>query len=195
MTEGIGNMCTEQAARQILRPQGAEILISIIEDSWQEHVAERRPRHDRTRANIVWDYMVRFAEERLEPLPGVERRERHGSPIYVMRDRLALRFKKHSEEHMTRNVGTIHQRQIARQGAFPALPEFCHVSCGYVLDAAQAGIEQLVVVRRVAGIREWFIPLRELAAGDMNPIVQLLPGIEPEPALPSIVEETEEDRG
>jgi hypothetical protein len=56
------------------------------------------------------------------------------------------------------------------------MPELAHVTCGYVLDKAEAGIEKFVVVRHVRGKPEWHIDLKDLAAGGLAPLQPILPG-------------------
>lgn len=102
-------------------------------------------------------------------------------------DRLALRLKKLDRELLTRNVVTNHQQTLAVQGTLDGIHAPCLVSAGYVLDEAQADIERIVVVRRVRGIREWWIDLREMAAGGgVEPITPILPGTGPTQPLPGI---------
>ena len=72
------------------------------------------------------------------------------------------------------------------------------MTCGYVLDRAEAGIERYVVTRPVRRRVEWVIDLRELAAGTLTPVQQVLPGIEGADQvapLPSIRRRAETEEG
>jgi hypothetical protein len=166
---------TEAQARQIIGIEGARVLVEIITSAWKDHIDEGRPRGRRTRADIVWEYMTTRADEELAAMEGVSRTERYGSPLYVLRDRMILRFKKHNQDFETRNYQTAEQRKLASQGHFDGLPDLPHVSCGYVLDAADADIDKLVVVRRVEGYVEWFIDLIDLASGTIEPATPIIP--------------------
>jgi hypothetical protein len=127
---------------------------------------------------IVWDYMIGRADSELaKEFDGIDKVSVEGSAAYALRGRLLLRFKKHDRKMRTRNVATAVQATLARQGYLDGMPELAHVTCGYVLDKAEAGIERFVVVRSVPGSR-WSIDLRELAAGVVAPVQPILPGME-----------------
>jgi hypothetical protein len=168
-------MLSEADARQILRGERAEAIVDIVDSAWDAHLQERRARSRRTRANIVWDAMSDFAERTLVSMDGVARIERYGIPLYAFDDQLVLNFKKHTDDFLTHNVATDHQDRLARQGHLDGLPGIVRVTCGYVLDAAEAGVSQIVTVRRVADTLEWWIDMRELASGVLAPVTQVLP--------------------
>ena len=168
-------MVTEAQARQIIGVEGANVLADIITGAWRDHLAEGRPRGQRARADIVWEYMTARADEKLATMEGVSRTERYNSPLYVLRERMILRFKKHNQDFETRNYKTAEQKALDSQGHFDGLPDLPHVSCGYVLDAADADIDRLVVVRRVRGSVEWFIDLNDLARGNVEPATPIIP--------------------
>lgn len=194
-------MISEAEAREIIGMEGAAVLDGIIRGAWQDHVGEGRPRHVRTRASVVWDYMISRAEDQLVGMEGVRRAETYGVPAYVLRDRMALRFKKHNRELFTSNVPTGHQQRLADRGYLDGLPGVAYVSCGYILDRAQAGVEHTVVVRKVMGVVEWSIALVDLAGGQMQPTTPIMPypstGDSEEPPLPGIAirRPREEDSG
>ncbi len=164
-------MLSEAVARKIIGVQGAEVILSIIDGAWSDHIAEGRLRKPWTRASIVWDYMESRAEEAFAGADGVRQVTREQRSMFVLRDRFLLRFKKHTRELQTRNYRTPAQQRVAVQGSFDDFPALPAISCGYVLDQAEAGIESFVVVNRIDG---WSIDLRELAAGEMRPTTQLL---------------------
>lgn len=175
-------MLDEAQARQIIGQAGAAVLVDVIEGAWQDHVDEGKPRHSTTRANVVWDYMVKRADADLAPMEGVTRVERYRRPVYVLRDRMLLRFKMHSHDFTTVNVSTRRQRDAEQTGLFDDLA-FPHITCGYVLDRAEAGITAVVAVRRVQGVVEWVVDLRELASGEMQPATPIIPDF---PSLPGV---------
>ena len=183
-------MITEGEARQIIGVEGAGVLIDVVQGGWDAHLAEQAQRSRRTRANVVWDHMIEQAEGMLAPMDGVRAADHQNTRVYILRERMIMRFKKHDRGLLTRNYPTRAQQSLTAQGHFAALPDLDHVSCGYVLDAAEAGIERIVVVRRVADYVEWFIDLFDLAAGNLTPVTQLLPGLpghEADVPQPSIV--------
>ena len=169
--------CSETEARKIISPDGASALIGIITGGWQDYLDEGRRRSRRTRAGIVWEAMIERADEDLKDFDGVSQVSIHGSRAYVLSDRLLMRLKKHDRRLRTSNVPTAVQRVLA-QGYFDGMPDLAHITCGYILDKAEAGIERLVVVRTVRGKPIWHFDLRDLAAGNLVPPQPILPGID-----------------
>lgn len=168
-------MISEAVVRRVIGVQGAEALVTITERAWQDYVDEDILRfHRSTRANIVWDYMVQRSDDVLTEMDGVQRVERHGRPMYVLRERLILRPKLHTRETTTRNYPTAPQLAAQRSGLFP---EHDHdvISFGYRLDSAEAGIEQHVVT---SPADSWVIDVQELADGELTPVTSLLTGME-----------------
>lgn len=177
-------MCTEAKTRKAVGVEGAQRLVSVVEGAWEDFVAEGRPRHRRTRANIVWENMVARADQEIAPLQHVQRVVIHETPWYVFNQRCALRLKLHTARLLTRNVGTNHQKGIAEQESLPGLPPSCRLSCGYTLDKAEAGIDRIVVTKRVRDELIWCIDVRSLAAGELEPVAPVIPGTdEGEPGI------------
>lgn len=185
--------------RKIIGSDGAATLIDIISGAWQAYVDEGRARRRRTRAGIVWEGMIERADRDLvEVFDGVRRVDLTGSAGYVLCERILLRFKKHDRTMRTANVGTTVQRVLNRQGHFDNMPDLAHVTCGYVLDKAEAGIEKWIVARPVRRKNEWVIDLRDLAAGTLAPVQPILPGMgggDQDTPLPSIRRRAEEGGG
>lgn len=175
-------MLDEAQARQIIGQDGAAVLVDVIEGGWKDHVQEGVPRHSTTRANVVWDYMVKRADVDLAAMEGVTRVERYGRPVYVLRDLLMLRFKLLHNDLGASNVSTRRVREAEQHGMFDdlALP---HLTCGYVLDRAEAGITSVLAVRHVQGAVDWAIDLRELATGEMQPATPIIPNFPPVPGV------------
>jgi hypothetical protein len=172
-----GGSCTEAEVRSIIGPTGAAGLIDVISDGWQDYVAEGKVRSRSTRAGIVWDGMIMHADSDMAPnFVGMHRVTVRGSAAYVLRDRILLRFKMHQSNLRTSNIPTAVQRMLLVQGYLDGMPELAHVTCGYVLDKAQAGIEKFVVVRHVRAKPEWHIDLKDLASGGLAPMQPIIPG-------------------
>lgn len=169
-------MCSEAEARQIIGTEGARVLIDIVEGAWKSYLNEQRPRRSRTRANVVWDYMVDAAEAELLAMDGVRGVILPSeTPAFVLRERMLLRFKKLDRNLMSSNVATRTQRRVYHHGIFDGMPELPVVTCGYILDAAEASVERVVVVRCVRNEVWWWIDLRELAGGVLAPVKPIIP--------------------
>ena len=198
-SQAVGGWCSEAEVRQIIGADGAATLIDIISGAWQAYLDERQVRRRRTRSGIVWEGMIERADrDLLTKFDGVRKVELPESAAYVLRERIVLRFKKHDRKMRTTNVPTAVQRFLARQGHFDVMPDLAHVTCGYVLDKAEAGVEKWVIARPVRRRTEWVIDLRELAAGMLAPMQPMLPGIDGADQvapLPSIRRRTETGEG
>jgi len=185
--------------RQIIGPAGAAALIDIISGGWQAFVDEGRSRRRRTRAGIVWEGMIERADRDLrDNFEGVRKVPLPESAGYVLCERILLRFKKHDRSMRATNVPTVVQRVLNRQGHFDDMPDLAHVTCGYVLDKAEAGIEKWIVARPVRHKNEWVIDLKDLAAGTLAPVQPILSGLdggEEDAPLPSIRRRAEEGGG
>lgn len=198
-SQAAGRWCSEAEARRVIGPDGAATLIEIISGGWQAYLDEGRLRRlRRTRAGIVWEGMIERADDLLGNFDGVRKVNLPESAGYVLCERILLRFKKHDRTMRTTNVPTVVQRVLNRQGHFDDLPDLAHVTCGYVLDRAEAGIEKWIVARPVRRRNEWVIDLRDLAAGTLAPVQPILPGLDggdQDAPLPSIRRRAESEEG
>jgi hypothetical protein len=198
-SQAAGRWCSEAECRQVIGAQGAATLMEIISGGWKDYQDEGRVRRRRTRAGIVWEAMIARADhDLLTRFDGVRKVQLPDSAAYVLRERIVLRFKKHDRKMRTANVGTIVQRVLSRQGYFDGMPDLAHVTCGYVLDRAEAGIEKWIVTRTVRRKTEWVIDLRDLAAGMLAPVQPVLPGMDGDDEvapLPSIRRRAETGEG
>lgn len=168
-------MPSEAVVRRIIGVEGAEALLGITEGAWQDYVDEGITRfHRSTRANVVWDYMVKRSDALLAEMEGVFRVLRQDRPMYVLRDRVLLRPKLHTREATTRNFPTPAQTAAQKSGLFTEF-DYSVISFGYQLDRAEAGIERYLVT---SPSDPWIINVQELADGDISPVIPLLSGME-----------------
>lgn len=164
-------MLSEAMVRHVLGSEGAEALIGIIQGAWDDFRGEGiRRMHRTTRANIVWDYMAQRSEVAFAAADGVTAVWVEERPIYVVRDCFAMRPKMHSRDILTRNYPTATQQRVDQTGLLGDL-EVPLVAFGYVLDAAEAGIEQCVIT---PSGDDWVIDLDDLAAGTIAPVKAML---------------------
>ncbi|WP_431901275.1 hypothetical protein [Micromonospora chalcea] len=192
-------MITEAEARKIIGVDGAQALVKIVGSAWKRFLDEGIKRSPTTRAGVVWDYMVEAADQHLlGKFDGVQRVMLDKSPAYVLRNRVLLRFKKHDRAMLTRNIPTELQRRIAQNGFFDGMPGLAVLTCGYILDKAEAGIEKIVAVRSIGGTVDWHIDLPELASGVLAPLKPIIPNIggsEEVASLPSIARVARKEDG
>ncbi len=158
-------MLSEAMVRHVVGQEGAHALVEITEGAWSDYLKEDRIRYHRsTQASVVWDYMALRGDDRLR-IDGVRRELRQERPLYVLRDALVLRPKKHGRDSLTRNYPTSAQKNVLRTGFFEELP-YPHIMFGYKLDRAEAGIEQVILT---SPADSWIIDLGRLADGEVTP--------------------------
>lgn len=73
--------------------------------------------------------------------------------------KVLIRFKKLSIDLISSNVMTRQQMQLKFQLSLPGFPEATHLTCGYVLDALQTSIDQMVVTCRIGSSLRYKIDL------------------------------------
>ncbi len=187
---------TEADVRAMLNGKRAEVLLSVLDRAWKQYLADGRKRHYRARANVVWDNAIALADVELVSLPGVERRGSNDMPAYVFDDALAVTLKKHARNLRTSGVRTHRRRVRLLTGRLDGMPDLYHVTCGYTLDNAGAGIEFYPVVRTVSGKPEWDFDLREITepGTGLVPTTPVLP-YGPTPSLPTIRPAAKEEDG
>lgn len=174
-------MVTEEFARLTFAGDRALALVAAIESGWAEYTAEGRRRHRRARANVVWDNIVEHAQApgSLGSMAGVLVARVNDTPIFLFDEDIALRFKMFDRENLPRNLRTRVQARIQDSGRLPSMPQRDLLFAGYRLDAAEAEIEKVLLVRVVGGQVEWSLDLRELASGVLIPAKPILPGLPP----------------
>ncbi len=177
----------EATARQHLYPH-ADTIICVFEAAWSRYRGTSLLVGKRSRASIVHDFVTEEAELAIASRSGVRMIRSYGVPIYVIDDSLGVRLKKHANDKRTANVMTLHQNLILNQQlTLGGLPPVTYVSAGYVLDSTGSELRGLGVSKWIRGVNgpllEWWVDLRELAAGQLSPVAPALP-FAPPPALP-----------
>lgn len=160
-------MLNEAMIRHVVGPEGARALIGVVEGAWEDYLMEGKLRYHRsTRANILWDYMAQRSVDVFADAEGVECVPREDRPIFVLRGLFAMRPKMHDRAGLTRNYPTSSQLTLAETGMLGnmSMPQ---ATFGYILDAAEAGVEQCVIA---SPLDDWIIDLHDLAAGDVTPV-------------------------
>lgn len=187
---------TEVEVRAALNGKRAKVLLSVWDRAWAQYQADGRKRHYRARANVVWDNAVMLADAELTVLPDVDRRGSDEMPVYVFDDVLAVTLKKTDSRMLTSGVRTRARRARLTTGMLDGMPALYHVTCGYLLDKADAGIEAYPIVRTILRKPEWNFDLREIVdpGTGLVPATPILP-YGPEPSLPTIRPAAEEVDG
>jgi hypothetical protein len=180
-------MIDEADVRRLLAGKRAKVLYRCTEKSWRQYLKDGRSRRPTARAAVVWDNMLALLERKFVPLPGVTQVYGKNSrmPIYVVDSVLSLRPKKHDSDGQTRNYPTRHAASVRQNGTIEThdmldgTTHYDHLTFGYELDAAEAGISGFPITRTVGGRVEWSFDLREIidpeALGSLEPMFPPLP--------------------
>lgn len=156
----------QQAARTILGPYHRD-LAEIVYGAWSDYTNTHLtyPVSARTRANIVWDYMVRRADERFAGDSRITVAYQGQTVWFVLDQRWLLRFKKGDHDGLSNNIQT--QQALHwydPQMAFDGM-QLTTLEVVYTLDRWQASIEQVQIVARSHDSVRWAYPL-EGVTGD-----------------------------
>lgn len=140
-----------EAALSPLEP----ILNHIVYAAWRRYRTlpdEHRVQKARTRANLVWDYMIAEAEQALASTPGVRIVSQPLTTWFLVGDYVTFRFKKGDMRGYSNNVPTqqallYHDpNQEPHQGEL--FPSAVRVDVAYVLDPTETEVADILVVAR-----------------------------------------------
>jgi hypothetical protein len=164
----------EAQCRKILAPY-ASLIHQIPIAAWERYAA--LPELDRSmwsstaRANVISSYMVSSAKELLGQISEVRAIDNHVSSIFLVQDRVVLRFKKLDRSLLSSNYQTPRAIEYNDTGlhlpgiGVPAL----RVDIGYRLNVVETNIDAVFVVRRKRKRVLWAFDLARLVAGDVLP--------------------------
>lgn len=173
-------------AQSVLDPHQAS-LAEVIErswDRWKSIPVENRAilnNSDRTRAGVVWSFIINEANDYFHPL-GIVGTKEYGTVTYRISPLVRLRFKKMNQDGLTKNYPTRRARTYNDQLPLPECPEPIRVDVGYVLNELKTGIDQtLVSCPDGEGVR-WVYAMTESAT-----VLPLFPEMEQEEVRRSLV--------
>jgi hypothetical protein len=126
---------------------------------WKQHSDPRLS--PRTRANLIYDWMLDTARRKFAGVPGAEFVEVESKGLVLMRleEQILVRFKKFDDSRRPRNYQTAHARLYNQQVSLPEIPTATRVYCGYRLNRFQTDIRD-VSISCMSGKRvEWNIEI------------------------------------
>ncbi len=134
----------------------------VCEEPWERWKQRPDPRLSRrTRANLIYDWMLDTARREFAAVPGVEFVEVESKGLVLMRldEQILVRFKKFDDARRPRNYQTAHARMYNQQMSLPEIPTATRVYCGYRLNRFQTDIRD-VSISCMSGRRvEWNIEI------------------------------------
>ncbi|MFG1618339.1 hypothetical protein ACGFI3_36780 [Nonomuraea wenchangensis] len=129
----------------------------------------------RTRANIVYDFIVAEGSNRLRGAENVRIRKVRGFLVIHLNDRIALRFKKFRNKSLKTSGIHTNQATLFNQQALEFDTKFrplTHLVAGYLLDDLALDMNKLAVTCTMNGEHLW-APIEILgtsAAGKLEPL-------------------------
>ena len=150
--------------RRVLQPRHP-LIKGIVLGAWEDWL--RNPesalyRYSRTRANIMWEHMVRRAEETFSRDPGIRMVHGHQTIGFLVDHRVFLRFKKGDEAGLSRNYPTMLALKFHdHQSPLPGIPTVDRVEIVYALDQLETEITSVFVVARNSDQVAWLYDILE----------------------------------
>ena len=152
-------MADEQAVRAILANYET-ILFNATHGGWEDwralQLGGRLLFPARSRACVVYDFIVQRAMTALADDKAVRVIQRDETVKFIFADTVALRFKKANDNGLGSNIQTQATLGfVEQQQELPGLPNVHKVEVVYVLNRLQTRIEQVLVAARDGDICLW----------------------------------------
>ena len=173
-------------AEAVLQPHLPK-LKQVIFDAWAEWeripAARRSKMNARARAAILHSFMVHFAKMHFPPTDTVMPLERKGLFLVGISGVVTIRFKKFRYGKRTSNIQTNQQVDFDLQLDLPGIPKAARLTVGYILDASQTAIKDVLITFRqaeqllwdfsIAGTQAQVVPMPFAAASSAEATVRV----------------------
>lgn len=164
------------------------VLKNIVLSAWQDWLATPNRgiyKYPRTRANIVFEYMIKHARQAFRDDKNVRELERNETSKFVMKGKVVFRFKKGNEQGISSNVPTFSALAYNDpQQTLISLPTIQRVDIVYVLNRFETLIDYVSIVARSAGDIAWSYDIYDRSVdGEVVPM----------PSTPAATAKTSED--
>lgn len=151
---------TDQLAVRTILAKYETILFNAIHSGWENWRVLRLGGHllfpARSRACVVYDFIVQHAMAALADDGAVRVIRRDETVKFIFADTVALRFKKANDSGLGSNIQTQATLDfVEQQQELPGLPNVHKVEAVYVLNRLQTRIEQVLVVARDGDVCLW----------------------------------------
>lgn len=132
----------------------------------------------RSRACLVYDYIVQRAVAAFDGDPAVRIILQDETARFIFTDRVVLRFKKANGNGLGANIRTQATLGfVEQQQELPGLPHVQKVEVVYVLNALQTQVAEVLVTARDGDVRLWHYELAPDTTAEIIPL--------PTPAIPT----------
>jgi hypothetical protein len=172
----------EAEVKDALKGFEAQILGAVRRawsDDWMKSPHRAQIRYPRTRANLMYDFMVHRAIAAFDGNRDVHVIHQDETAKFLFRQKVLVRLKKGDENFLGSNIGT--QAVLAftdPQASIPGLPDVQKVDVVYILNDLKTAVDRVVVTARDNDIRVWSYDLDD---GKVPVILPLpVPSVPPE---------------
>jgi hypothetical protein len=172
----VPNQADVEACLTRLEPALQRIVLGAW-DEWMGSGQAAVVQFPRTRANLVWDYIVRRARDEFGDIAGVVAIEGGQTLGFLCDDRVLFRFKKGDGNGLSRNYPTplalaYHDHDENLLG----LPDVMRVEVVYILNHLKTAVTHIQVVCREGGKIIWgYDILRRGETGATDPLPLIAP--------------------
>jgi len=147
-----------------------EIVLSAWGD-WLRNPDASLYQFNRTRACIVWEHMVRRAQEAFLDDPSVQCVEKHNTCHFFIDNSILLRFKKADERGLSCNYPTSLALDFHDpEAALPGFPEVSRVEVIYIVNELGTGVDSVQVVARNGSRVAWSYDIPGQPVAPVEPI-------------------------
>ena len=172
-------MADEQAVRAVLTKY-EPVLFAATHGGWDDWRAlglgGRLLFQARSRACVVYDFIVQRAMAALAEDPAVRVLRRDETVKFVFHDTVALRFKKANEKGLGSNIRTQATLGfVEQQLELPDVPNVHKVEVVYVLNDLQTRVEQVLVAARDGDVCLWNYDVKVDVGAQVIPMPARLP--------------------
>lgn len=150
-------MLTQTEVEMRLAPYKARILRLILAawTDWMESGKHGLWKRKRSRANYIWEEVVRRAEAAFANDTSVRVHPKNQSVLFVV-DGLAFRFKKSNASGLTNNYPTQSALDFHDpQEDLPGIPQVQRLEVTYVLNKLETAVQDMLLVARDQGRVLW----------------------------------------
>jgi hypothetical protein len=140
----------QSEAMLFLRPHLQAIRDDIVLGAWADYLAlpemARITFSSITRANVVHDQTVQRAVRYFSSVEGVKIIDLQKLSLFILDQRIALRFKKFDNEILSRNQPTKQVADFRAQTQLPGIEAMHNLEAGYVLNETEQEIRMVYLV-------------------------------------------------
>ena len=170
----------EKAVRAILTPYDS-VLFSAVHGGWDDwgamELGGRLLFPARSRACVVYDFIVQRAMAVLGDDPAVRIIRRDETVKFIFAETVALRFKKANDKGLGSNIATQATLGfVEQQQQLPGLPNVHKVEVVYVLNGMQTRIDEVLVAARDGDVCLWSYDIAPDTSARIIPLPMPAPG-------------------